>query len=100
MNKKRRQKIKDLFETARQIQPAEREDFLIEECGDDSELRQEIEKLLSYFDEDETSVLEESADKENLEKKTLALNQTTGEVATAGDFVAGTVLDNRYRIIG
>ncbi len=32
------------------------------------------------------------------EKKTLAANQTTGEFQN-GNFVAGTVLDGRYRII-
>ena len=103
MDKKRWQKIKSLFEAVSGLPLEEREKFLDENCGEDIELRQEVEKLLNSFEEADTSFLEEPAVKEAVsmfeEDKTLALNQTTGEVKL-DKFVAGTVLDNRYRIIG
>ena len=46
MNAERWQKIKGLFAAALEIAPARREKFLANVCGDDAELREEIEKLL------------------------------------------------------
>ena len=92
-----------LFETANGLAGKEREEFLDKECGEDIELRREVEKLLNSSEEADTSFLEEPDVKEAVsmfeEDKTLALNQTTGNIKN-GNFVAGTVLDNRYRIIG
>ncbi|MEZ5426251.1 MAG: protein kinase [Pyrinomonadaceae bacterium] len=104
MEKDRWQQIKDLFEAARGLSGEERKTFLAEECVDDSSLRAEVEKLINSFEEADTSFLEEPAEKEVisqiLEQETQALNnKTTGEIKP-GAFIAGTVLDERYRIIG
>ncbi len=98
------EKIKSLFEVAADLSGKERAEFLDNKCEGDSELRAEVEKLLNSFEEADTSFLEEPAEKEVvsqlLEQKTQALkNQTTSE-AKPEAFIAGTVLDERYRIIG
>ncbi|MEZ5346463.1 MAG: serine/threonine-protein kinase [Pyrinomonadaceae bacterium] len=104
MNKEQWQKVKDLFEAAVGLSGEERDRFLNKECGDDSNLRAEVQKLIASFEAADTSFLEEPAEKEVisqiLEQETQALNDlTTGEVKSGG-FIAGTVLDKRYRIIG
>ncbi len=104
MDKDRWQKIKSIFESASELADEKREKYLREKCGDDRELRREVEKVLNSFEEADTSFLEEPAEKEVisqlLEQKTQDLNnKTTGE-AKPEAFVAGTVLDERYRIIG
>ena len=52
MNSERWQKIKDLFDATLELAPAKREKFLDNVCGDDNELRHEIEKLLDSFADD------------------------------------------------
>lgn len=103
MDKQNWQKIKKIFETASGLTGEERRKFLDKECGGDAERRSEVEKLLHSFEEADTSFLEEPAEKEVvsqlLENETKAMNVTTGEVRP-DVFVAGTVLDNRYRILG
>ncbi len=102
MNAERWQKIKSLFDAAQQLEPKKREKFLDNACGKDLELRREIEKLIDSFESAE-SFMESPAAAEVAsmfeDKKTLAVNQTTGELKN-GKFVAGTILANRYRIIG
>lgn len=95
-------KIKNLFELVQDIAPDMRDEFLENVCGDDFLLKGEVEKLLASFEKAE-SFLESPVIGEAVslfeEKKTLAANQTTGEISNE-NLVAGTVLDNRYRIIG
>jgi serine/threonine-protein kinase len=102
MNTERWQKIKGLFDAAQELAPDKRSKFLDSACGNDAELRSEVEKLLASF-EDSESFLESPAAAEVAsmfeEKKTLVANQTTSELKN-GKFVAGTILANRYRIIG
>lgn len=96
------QKVKKLFESASALSGKKRENFLKKSCGEDVELRNEVEKLLVSFESAE-SFLENPAVAEAAsmfeDKKTLVSNQTTGEIKN-GNFVAGTVLASRYRIIG
>ncbi len=103
MDKARWEKIKSLFEAASDLGDEERAKFLDNSVGDDPELRNEVERLLSSSYEADTSFLEESAAKEVateiLEGETQLPNQTTGEIQT-GNLVAGTVLAERYRILG
>ncbi|MCB1025490.1 MAG: serine/threonine protein kinase, partial [Acidobacteria bacterium] len=93
---------KHLFEAAQDISPEKREGFLSNACRDDKDLKSEVEKLLGSFDKAE-SFLESPAVGEAMslfeENKTKTIQQTTGEVQN-GKFIAGTVLDDRYRIIG
>ncbi len=95
------QKIKRLFEAAQAITPDKRTAFLVSSCGDDHELRNEVERLLGSV-ENSKSFLESPVIGEAVslfEGKTLAIHSTTGR-NVEGNFVAGTVLDERYRIIG
>jgi serine/threonine-protein kinase len=102
MNQERWRKIKSLFEAAQELEPKKRERFLENACADDAELRREVEKLLASFENAE-SFLENPAAAEVAsmfeDKKTLVAQRTTGNLQN-GKFVAGTVLANRYRIIG
>jgi len=96
------QKIKGVFEKASSLKGKECEKFLQDSCGEDVELRKEVEKLLASF-EDSDSFLENPAVAEAAslfeDKKTFIGKNTTGDLRN-GNFVAGTVLASRYRIIG
>jgi serine/threonine-protein kinase len=96
------EQITKIFEAASALTGKEREKFLKKSCGDDAEMRNEVEKLLKSF-EDSESFMQNPAVAEAVsmfeEKKTLIGKNTTGEVEK-GSFVAGTVLASRYRIIG
>ncbi|HZH35153.1 MAG TPA: serine/threonine-protein kinase, partial [Pyrinomonadaceae bacterium] len=71
-------------------------------CGNDLDLRREVERLIDSLNNAE-SFMEQPAAGEVAsmfeDKKTLMANHTTGNLQV-GKFVAGTVLANRYRIIG
>ena len=54
MDAKRWKKIEDIFQSALDLAEAEREEFISAECGDDEDLRREIEKLIARFETDET----------------------------------------------
>ncbi len=96
------EKITKIFETASALTGKERDKFLKKSCGDDAELRKEVEKLLKSF-EDSESFMQNPAVAEVVsmfeEKKTLIGQNTTGGL-DKGSFVAGTVLASRYRILG
>jgi serine/threonine-protein kinase len=96
------QKVKKLFESASALSSKEREKFLKKSCGDDESLRREVERLLNSF-EDAESFLEQPAVREVasmvVEKETIIGTHTTGEVKNR-NFVAGTILASRYRIVG
>ena len=102
MDAQRWQKIKGLFDAAQELEPKKREKFLNNACGEDAELRREVERLIDSFDNAE-NFMEKPAAAEVAslfeDKTTRAANQTTGDLNN-GKFVAGTVLANRYRIIG
>ncbi len=102
MNTERWQKIKSLFEAAQQLEPKKRARFLNNACGADEDLRVEVEELMASLEND-NSFMESPAAAEVAsmfeDRKTLMANQTTGEL-NGGKFVAGTVLANRYRILG
>lgn len=102
MNAERWQKIKSIFDAAQELERTKRAKFLDGACGDDAELRGEIEKLLESFDEAE-SFMDKPAAAEVAsmfeDKKTLLANHTTGDLSNE-KLVAGTILASRYRIIG
>ncbi|MDQ3801546.1 MAG: serine/threonine protein kinase [Acidobacteriota bacterium] len=114
MNAERWRKIKSLFDAVvqdeeRRLDGKKREKFLAEACAGDAGLRREVENLLASFENAE-SFLESPAAAEVAsmfeDEKTLAAPpslpplRTTGGSVQNGKFVAGTVLSNRYRIIG
>ncbi len=96
------QKIKSLFEAASELEPRKRGNFLKNVCGDDEQLRREVKNLLTSFDQ-AGSFMDKPAAAEIAsifdERKILDINQPTGDVKN-DQFVAGTILENRYRIIG
>lgn len=102
MNAELWEKIKQIFDAAQEIEPAKRAKFLDKICAGDEDLRSEVERLLASFAEAD-SFMESPAAVEVAsmfeEKKTLLANHTTGDL-NAGKLIAGTVLANRYRIIG
>ncbi len=52
MNSERWQKVKSLFEAALEVESKKRRRFLDNACGDNGELRREVEKLLDSFKDD------------------------------------------------
>jgi predicted Ser/Thr protein kinase len=102
MDTTRWQKIKHLFDAAQEIEPSKRGAFLDDACGDDPELRREVERLIESLD-NAGSFMEQPAAAAVAsmfeDKKTLLANHAPANLRD-GKFVAGTVLANRYRIIG
>lgn len=96
------EKISKIFEAASALTGKDREKLLQRSCGEDADLRKEVEKLLASF-EDSESFLDKPAIAEAAslfaEKKTLPHPHTTGDMKN-GSFMAGTVLASRYRIQG
>lgn len=60
MSPERWQQIEEIFQDALDLPWSEREKFVAEKCGDDAELKSEVEKLLSQF-EDASSFIETPA---------------------------------------
>jgi eukaryotic-like serine/threonine-protein kinase len=58
MNRENYQKVKQIFQSAIELAPAERSGFLAETCREDKDLRREVEKLLDSF---ESEYLEQPA---------------------------------------
>ena len=54
MDAERWQKIKSLFDVVQEIEPEKREKFLDDACGDDLDLRREVESLIDSFDSAES----------------------------------------------
>ncbi|NNE65413.1 MAG: serine/threonine protein kinase [Pyrinomonadaceae bacterium] len=101
MDKELAQKVKELCDTASGLTGKERQDFLDQQCGDDAELRHEVETLLFSFEETKVTSPEElSKIAKSSDQKTWKMDIDAAESMPAGGFVAGTVLDDRYRIIG
>jgi serine/threonine-protein kinase len=102
MDTKRWQKIKNLFDAVQEIAPEKRAKFLDDACGNDPELRREVERLIESLDNAESFMEQPAAAVVASmfeDKKTLMANHTPVNLRD-GKFVAGTVLANRYRIIG
>lgn len=59
MSQDRNKRAEDLFQSAADLEPARRAQFLDEACGDDMELRADVESLLEFLpDEDGDSLLD------------------------------------------
>ncbi|MEK7724632.1 MAG: protein kinase [Acidobacteriota bacterium] len=99
---KRWEKITKIFEASSAMTGKEREKFLKASCGDDAEMRSEIDRLLGAF-EDSESFMQKPAVAEAVsmfeEKRTLIGKNPTGKIEK-NSFVAGTVFASRYRILG
>ncbi|MCW5960542.1 MAG: protein kinase [Pyrinomonadaceae bacterium] len=115
MNSDNWNRINEIFDAASRLEPESRAEFVKSACGDDAELLAEVESLLKYADG--SNFLDDSAvskvvsailSSENDEKRSptqLQRTKTRDQIKiTKSDesinFVAGTVLAERYRILG
>ncbi len=92
--------VKELFRDALSFPDVQRSDFLSRACGDDEELKREVEKLLDSYQEND-SFLETSAiaDWASFFGEDLGdLDLETSEPPPPR-FTAGTVLNGRYEIV-
>src|SRR5262249_189307 len=85
------QRIEQLFQSAMELDPAKRAAFLAEACGDDEQVRREVESLLVY--QMGASGLIGGAVHE-------AAGLLAGHGAGKARFPPGTALAGRYRIVG
>jgi len=90
MSPERWQQVEQVFQSALELAPAEREAFLAKACGDDVELKQEVEALL-VFQTEMSGVIQG------------AVHEAAGLLANTNEkarFATGTTLNKRYRIVG
>lgn len=88
MTPERHAQIGRLFDQALELAPADRRAFLIQACGLDAELRDEVEKLLSHHGEDQ-----EFLDRPAMEMVATLLAQQQ-QVSLSGQII------NHYEVIG
>jgi serine/threonine-protein kinase len=89
MTDERHRRAKEIFLAALELEGSRRSDAVREACGEDGELRAEVESLLSYGDTDTrefSGILEGAAD--------------VGRKALEERFRAGDVIAQRYTILG
>jgi hypothetical protein len=94
MTPERWQKIEEIFEGAAEREPVERSTFLDEMCDGDAELRQEVESLLAH--QQPTGHLISTLVQDAVD----LLSLTPSVISNETRFIPGTVLAERYRIIG
>ncbi|HUS09411.1 MAG TPA: protein kinase [Pyrinomonadaceae bacterium] len=80
------QKVKEIFHSALQQEPARRQGFLAEACGDDVELRREVESLISAHEKD-GSFIDSPA------------YEVAATVLTTGDELSTGQIFGRYQIL-
>ncbi len=101
MDAERWNKIKVLFSSAQDCPEDERAEFLDRACGDDTDLKSEVEKLLDSCGEDD-SFLQNSAIEEYaaiFEGETTEGIGSAGADGSAPRFDVGTLLNDRYEIM-
>lgn len=103
MKPDRWQKIDELFEAALEQPPQDRAAFLDKACGNDRELRREVEKMLR-IDEQATEFIQtdvfEVAAKLITQHHNVRTPSLTSDSIDDARFVPGDVLSERYRIVG
>ena len=99
MTKERWNKIKDLFSGALECPKNERAEFLNRVCGDDPELKNEVENFLALYQEKD-SFLEEPAIAQvvNLFEAETTLGFLANSDSSPPRFEAGILLNERYEI--
>lgn len=100
MTAERWNKIKALFTSAQDCPDDERADFLSHACGDDEELKSEVEKLLDSYHEDDTFMQNSAV----AEVASIFDGESTARMGLAASdlsprrFEIGTLLAERYEI--
>ncbi len=106
MKPDRWRKVDELFEAALEREPHARAAFLEKACGDDADLRREVEKMLSFDRQAEdfiqTDVFDVAARLISQPPKESSLKKSTSTSDSIDDarFIPGDVLSDRYRIAG
>jgi hypothetical protein len=111
MKPDRWRKVDELFEAALEREPADRSAFLERACGDDHELRREVQKMLAFDREAEDFIATDvfNAAARLITVPSTNLNEppaTKSSPSFATDsidnarFIPGDVLSDRYRIVG
>ena len=105
MKPDRWRKVDELFEAALEREPASRAAFLDEVCGEDKELRREVEKMLDFDNQAQDFIKTDVFDfaarlitqpKPSLSKQSLITSDSIDDAR----FVPGDILAERYRKIG
>ncbi len=94
MKPERWQKIEEVFEAAAEREPQERAAYLDAACDGDTELRQEVESLLRHQQPTGNLISTLVNDAARL------LRRTPFVISDETRFIPGTILAERYRIIG
>ncbi|MBK7707689.1 MAG: serine/threonine protein kinase [Acidobacteria bacterium] len=96
-------RIKEILTGASALSLEERRSYITDACAADDDLKNEVERLLKSLDEGD-SFLETPAIANApsvFEEKATRIDDNTDRIVTNSDgFVAGTILANRYRILG
>ena len=110
MKPDRWRKIDELFEAALEREPSARSAFLDKACGDDAELRREVQKMLNFDKQAEdfikTDVFEVAArliTEPQSDGPKNSSGRRSGSTSNSIDdarFIPGDVLSDRYRIVG
>ncbi len=107
MKPDRWRKVDELFEAALEREPQARAAFLDKACGDDVELRREVEKMLSFEKQAEdfiqTDVFDVAAQlitKPPEVQRSVKKSIFTSASIDDARFIPGDVLSDRYRIVG
>jgi len=102
MKPDRWRKVDELFEAALEHEPGRRTAFLDHACGNDKDLRREVEKMLDFEKQSEdfikTDVFEVGA--RLITKPPPKISSHTADSIDDARFIPGEVLLERYRIVG
>src|SRR6201988_125026 len=105
MKPDRWRKVDELFEAALEHEPGRRAAFLDQACGNDKDLRREVEKMLDFEKQSEDFI---KTDVFNVAAKLITQSQAIKKSASSftsdsiddARFIPGDVLSERYRIVG
>src|ERR1700752_48523 len=105
MKTDRWRKADELFEAALEHEPGRRAAFLDQACGNDKDLRREVEKILDFEKQSEDFI---KTDVFNVAAKLITQSQAIKKSASSftsdsiddARFIPGDVLSERYRIVG
>ena len=106
MKTDRWREVDELFAAALERPPGERAAFLDEVCGNDRELRAEVEKMLSFseqateFIETDVFVVAAQLITQHAEPARRSTSSFTSDSIDNARFIPGDVLSDRYRIVG
>ncbi len=99
MTPERHAHIKELFLAACRMPPKQRPDWLDERCGDDADLRAEVERLLDQHSDDLTIDPPDAQTPEFGDSHRPTGSSTSNSALDSIRYHSGDVVANRYRIV-